>query len=364
MRHALILAGGAGTRLWPMSRRTMPKQLIPFIRGKSLLELAVERLSGLVPAERRTICAGEEHRAAILKTLPGWSEERFLGEPTGRDTLSAAGLGAAVIARRDPDAIVAVFTADHLIEPPDQFQEIVSRGYALIERSPETLVTFGIAPTHGATCFGYLALGEKLGEGAYRVRQFREKPDAAVATEYFQAGPERYLWNSGMFVWKAATLLDAIRRYRPAVHEGLMRIAAAWDSPERTSTLAAVYPALEKVSIDYAVMEPASRDGAPPVAAFPMPLQWLDVGSWPMFAKSCRTEEGGNTFAGGKHVVLDTSNTLLASSDPDHLIAAIGCRDMIIIHTPDATLVCPAEGADSIKDLQGQINALFGGKYV
>lgn len=363
MRYGLILAGGSGTRLWPMSRRDLPKQLIPFVGGRSLLEIAVKRLGRLLPAERIYVCAGERHRAAILKALPGWSEERFLGEPTGRDTLNAAGFSAAVIGRQDPDAAIGVFTADHLIEPEDAFCEIVSRGFDLVERAPETLVTFGVAPSGAATSYGYLDLGGPIEGGARAVRQFREKPDAAAAAEYFQAGPERYLWNSGMFVWRAATLLDAIRRFRPAVHEGIMRIASAWGTPRRAAALAEVYPGLEKVSVDYAVMEPASRDAALRVAAIPMPLRWLDVGSWPMFAASLPADERGNAVA-AESVVLDTERTLLASSDPGHLLAAIGCRDLVIVHTPDATLVCPADRAESVKELQRLVEERLGGKHV
>lgn len=364
MRYALILAGGSGTRLWPMSRRSRPKQLIPFIGGKSLLSIAAERLEGLLPRERQYAGAAEEHRAAILAALPGWPEEQFLGEPAGRDTLNAAGFAAAIIARRDPGAVIAVFTADHLIEPVAQFQEIVNRGYALVERSPETLLTFGIAPTGAPTGYGYLELGEAIDGGARLVRRFREKPDAATAAAYFSAGPEHYLWNSGMFVWRASTLLDTIRRYRPQVHEGLARIAAAWDTPERSTVLEQTYPTLEKISVDYAVMEPASRDSSLRVAAIPMPLRWLDVGAWPAFAQTCPADENGNALAAESRILVETSGTLLASSDPKHLIATIGCDGLIVIHTPDATLVCPAGRAQDVKELHRLIAGRFGGEYV
>jgi mannose-1-phosphate guanylyltransferase len=360
MRHALIIAGGSGTRLWPMSRAALPKQLIPLVGGRSLLEIALGRLDGLLPPERRFVCAGQAHAEAIRRALPGLGVEQFLGEPCGRDTLNAVGFSAAVLARSDPEAAIAVFTADHVIEPVEQFQAIVSAGWELVERHPEALVTFGIAPSGPAVGYGYLELGERFDGGARRVRQFREKPDRPTAEQFFAAGPERFLWNSGMFVWRAATLLDCIRRYAPENHAGLMRIADAWPTPRRQRVLEEVYPTLRKISVDYAVMEPASRDAAVAVVALGMPLRWLDVGSWPSLAQTCPRDEQGNALAAERALLVDTRGTLVASNDPRHLIAAIGCDDLIIVHTPDATLVCRSDRADAIKELHRQVEERYG----
>lgn len=366
MRHALIIAGGSGTRLWPMSRADLPKQLIPFIGGKSLLQISFDRLEGLTPTENRHVCANYSQEALIRAALPTLGKAQFLGEPMGRDTLNAVGFAAAVIARQDPEAVIAVFTADHLIEPVDHFQAIVKAGFELVEKQPQTLVTFGVQPSGPATGYGYLQLGAPMGDGveARRVSQFREKPDEATAQNYFKAGPEQYLWNSGMFVWKAATLLDCIRRYEPQVFEGLNTIAGAWGTPDRAATLARVYPGLRKISVDFAVMEPASRDPKVAVAAIPMPLQWLDVGSWPSFAQTCPHDEQGNAIGTGKQLLQNTRGSLIASSDPNHLIAVMGCQDLIVIHTPNATLICHASQAERIKELQAQAGAKFGGQYV
>ncbi len=225
-------------------------------------------------------------------------------------------------------------------------------------------MTFGITPTQPATSYGYLELGEALGGMACVVERFKEKPDEATAREYLAAGPESYLWNSGMFVSRAATLLECIRRYEPATAAGLARAAAAWGSTDQAAILHEVYPTLRKVSVDFAVMEPASRDDSFRVAAVPMKLEWLDVGSWPMFAETCSHDDQQNAQAAARHVLVDTRRTLVASSDPRHLIAAIGCEDLVIIHTPDATLVCPADRAEEIKKVHGLVGERFGPEYL
>ncbi len=361
MRYTLIIAGGSGTRLWPMSRKQLPKQLIPFVQGQSLLKIADQRLAELVEPKRRYICAGLSHQRAVCSALPGLKADRFLGEPMGRDTLNAVGLGAAVIGHRDPDAVIGVFTADHIIQPIKRFQRIVARGFELAESQPNTLVTFGIQPTHAATGYGYLQLADPIkGSHGRVVAKFMEKPKTPAAKRYLRAGPDRYLWNSGMFVWRAATLMDCIKRYHPKNHAGLTRIADAWHTKRRNAVLAEVYPKLKKISVDYAVMEPASKDPAVQVAAVPMDVKWLDVGSWPAFAQTCKQDKNQNALAAGRYVAIDTHNTLIASSDPDHLITTVGCEGLLIVHTPDATLICRADQAEEIKALHKQLGKKFG----
>lgn len=346
-----------------MSTKQVPKQLIPFIGGRSLLQVAMDRLEGFLPAEQVYVCAGASHKQIMLERLAKLDEERFIAEPEGRDTLNAVGLGSAVLAQQDPDATVAIFTADHLIEPVDKFQKTVEKGFELAESKDNVLVTFGIAPTHAATGYGYLQLGEKIGDGRV-VDQFKEKPPADVAEQYVAAGPGKYLWNSGMFVWRAQTMMDCIAKYTPENHAGLQRVADAWNTPQRDAVLSSVYPTLKKISVDFAVMEPASKDPKVTVAAVPMDLSWLDVGSWPAFGETLEKDASGSAVAGCKSVLHESKNVLVVSDDPQHLVATIGCEDLIVIHTPKATLVCRAADAEKIKQLHGEVGSRYGADWL
>ena len=365
MRYAVIMAGGAGTRLWPMSRTGKPKQLLKFIAGpggvpQSLLQLSANRLRGLVEPQNIYICTGASYAREVLADLPLLPESQLLGEPMGRDTANAVGFSAAVLAKRDPEATFAVLTADHIIEPVDVFQGAVRRAFEAVEKRGELLLTFGILPTYPATGFGYIQRGAEIAglPGVYGVADFKEKPKEEVARGYLAAG--NYAWNSGMFVWRASTILEQLKEHFPEAWEGHMKIAAAWGTPKQSEVLNAVYPTLPKKPIDTAVMEKA-----PHVATIPLPVKWLDVGSWPSFGETLGADSSGNRAAAGTQAQhLGSRNVLAVSEERGHLIATIGCEDLIVIHTPRATLVCPAKDAEKIKQLVGDVEKDQGREFI
>ncbi|MCW2614030.1 MAG: putative mannose-phosphate guanylyltransferase [Frankiales bacterium] len=353
MRHALILAGGSGTRLWPFSTAGLPKQLVPLLQGRSLLDIAVERATSVVPTSQVWLAAGEQLRTAV-ESVAGLQADRLIVEPSGRDTLPAVALGCAVIAAADPDAVVAVLTADHLIEPLESFAATLDAAFRLAEERDDALVTFGVVPDAPATGFGYLELGEPLA-GGHVVSTFREKPSLELATEFLAAGPSRFLWNSGMFVWRASTLLRAVDAFVPESAPLLREMGCAYGTPAWDVLAREQWPAVRKLSIDYGVMEPASTSSGFTVAALPLDARWLDVGSWPAYGEALGADADGNAVGAARAVLHESRGNVVASSDPDHLVTLVGCEGLVVVHTPTATLVMPAAEAQRVKELHALV---------
>jgi mannose-1-phosphate guanylyltransferase len=327
--------------LWPYSRAGVPKQLAPLFEDRSLLDLAVERATACVGADNVWLAAGEQLRAQVTQVAP----ERLVLEPSGRDTLPALVLSMATLSRRDPSAVVVVLTADHLIEPVATFAATVDQGFEVAEARADALVTFGVVPDHPSTAFGYLELGEALQGPALVVARFAEKPEQDRAEQLLAQGA---LWNSGMFVWQASTFLAAARAFAPDVVEVVDRVldgdVAAWDE-------------VRKLSVDYGVMEPASTSADFTVAALPLDARWIDVGSWPQYGDALGRDDEGNAVGARTATLLDSRDCVVASSDPGHLVALVGCEGLVVVHTPEATLVVPASEAQRVKELHGRIAA-------
>jgi mannose-1-phosphate guanylyltransferase len=355
MLHAIVMAGGSGTRFWPASRSALPKQLLPLAGDKTLLAETVERLEGLVPPERVMVVTAARLIDAVRTQLPHVPPAGLVGEPCKRDTAPCIGLAALLVARHDPDAIMAVMPSDHVIRPAARFRDAIRQAVALVEESPGRLVTFGIKPTYPAECFGYIQQGQTLpaagGADAapvHTVARFREKPPAAVAREYVEAG--NYLWNGGIFVWKAATILAALGSRQPEMLAHLERIAAAWDTPDRDRVFAEEFAAIRGISIDYAVLE-----HAPDVVVIEAPFSWDDLGGWSAVARQRGADAEGNTVV-GRHLGIGSSGTIVHAAD-EHLVVTMGLEDMLVVHTPDATLVARRAHEEAVRKVVAELES-------
>jgi len=349
--HAIVMAGGSGTRFWPASRASLPKQLLPLAGAKTLLEDTVERLAGLVPPERVLIVTSERLLPAVRQQLPQVPEAGLVGEPCKRDTAPCVGLAALLVARHDPDATMAVMPSDHVIQPAARFREAILQAAALVDESPGRLVTFGIKPTYPAESFGYIQQGAPLAQprgnaAVHAVAQFREKPPASVAREYVAAG--NFLWNAGIFIWKAATILEALATHQPECLARLKTIVAAWDTPDRAAVFAREFAAIKGISIDYAVLEHA-RD----VVVIEAPFSWDDLGGWSAVARQRGCDAEGNTIV-GRHLGIDSVRTIV-HGEAGHLVVTMGLEDMLVVHTPDATLVANRAHEEAVRRVVAEL---------
>ena len=336
-RFVLVLAGGRGERFWPWSRPGRPKQLLPLAAGgRSLLAATLERAARLVPSERILVLTSADLVERVRRECP--PGVAVVGEPVGRNTAAAIGAAAAWCLSRAPRASLAVLPSDHLIARADDFTRDLERAYGVAEHEA-VLVTFGIRPTHPETNFGYLHLGARLQDGLHRVARFTEKPDRPTAERYLAAGD--YAWNSGIFVWGAATFLDALEAARPALAGPLRGLVGLRGPDEFAAGLARAFPGLESISVDYAVLE-----HAPNLLALAASFDWDDLGSWSAWARTQPRDARGNV-AFGDAVIVDCDGCVVVGEDGP--AAALGLRDVVVVHAGGATLAVPLALSEQVR---------------
>ncbi len=346
--HAVILAGGRGTRFWPRSRTRTPKQLLNITGKETMLEQTVGRLLPLISAERLWTVTNAGQAAEVRRQLPRAARSRVLVEPMGRNTAAAIALAAVHVRHAaGGDALLAVLPADHYIAKPDRYRKIV-RAALGIASQPGRMAVLGIPPARPDTGFGYLErMGEALGAKGFpvfAVRRFTEKPELALAKEYVASG--NYHWNAGMFFWRVSTFLDNLKRFLPKTRAALESLGEAIGTRRYETRLRAIYPKLENISVDYAILEPATRQpGAPQVFVIPAEVGWSDIGSWAAVYELLANRPGENVSAGAFHA-LDAEGNFLWS--PEKFVAAIGVRDLVVVETKDALLLCPRDRAQDV----------------
>ena len=344
--YALIMAGGAGTRLWPLSRKDRPKPLLPLVdRERSMFTLSVERLYPLFPPERILVVAGADLTPRLKEHAPDLPEENFIIEPEGRDTAPAVGLGAIHVRHRDPDAIMAVLTADHYIADEEMFRKVL--GVACRVAADGSIVTLGIEPDFPSTGFGYIERGPLAmsidGIDVHVLKRFTEKPEQALAEQYLATG--RYSWNSGMFIWPVRRVMAEFARHAPDLYAVLEDLAGLLGQPAYDARLREVWPGLKRISVDYALMEHVRER----VYVIPVQMGWSDIGNFGALYDILSAQAGRDVVHSGQEpMVIDAARTLVFS---DRLVAVLGVEDLVIVDTEDVLLICRRERAQDVRQL-------------
>jgi mannose-1-phosphate guanylyltransferase len=345
------MAGGSGTRLWPVSTEDRPKQLIELLGDRSLLQLTAERTSGLVPPERVLVLTSTRYADAVRRQLPEVPAANVVAEPLPRDTAGAIALAAALgRGRFGEDAVMVVLAADHLIEPVDAFQAMV-RSAVAAAGDGEPLYTFGVRPTYPATGYGYLERGEPVPgrPGHFHLARFREKPDQDTAQAFVDSG--QFQWNSGMFVWRTATIWQALERHLPRHAAALGPLSAAVDAPDLAARLAAAFAPLPRISIDFGVMEKWHD-----VRMVETTFTWCDVGGWPALADFLGHDAHGNAVRGHLEV-LDAADNIVFCADPAERVALVGVTGLVVVRAGGQTLVMDRRRAEEVKQIANRIQA-------
>lgn len=352
--YPVILAGGRGTRFWPLSRRRRAKQLLALDGNQTMLQQTVSRLTPLAPAGRFWIITNRELRPEILRQVRRLPARQVLAEPVGRNTAPAIGLAAFLLLRADPAAVLGMFPADQVAADAARFRKIVQQA-AMIAGAGENIVVLGVKPTRAETGYGYIETGEQMAPGILRVRRFTEKPDAARAEEFRKSG--NHLWNSGVFLWSARTLTAALHEHLPATAARLEKIAAAWGTAKFASVLRREYPRCENISIDYAVLEPRAAKGeaASKLYCIPADFGWNDLGSWASLHEHQGDAAGANVIQAAGRFELDASGNYVHA--PGKFVAVVGVKDLVVVETGDALLVTTRGRAQDVAKVVKHLEA-------
>ena len=353
MDFAVIMAGGTGKRFWPLSRKKRPKQVLRILDDQTLLRSCFERMRRRFDLRNILVLTNADFVETVRENLMELPKENVIAEPVVRDTAGAIGLAATVLSKYDPESTMTVVTADQILEPPKAFETALNTAVSFVNENPDSLVTFAVTPTFPSTQFGYIKLGEAVPFGASRdavrrVEAFQEKPDEATAYSYLE--DDCYYWNSGLFVWKSRTILARLQEFLPDCREPLKKIQTDWGTADQQRTLDEWFRRLPKISIDYAVLEKAGD-----VCAIPLKCRWLDLGSFASLSDIVRSDDANNIVVAGHSELLDCKNNIVVTEQKGHLLALIGLDNMIVAHSPDATLVCPANQAHRLKELIDQL---------
>jgi mannose-1-phosphate guanylyltransferase len=352
--HAVILAGGRGTRFWPRSRMRTPKQLLNIVGRATMLQQTLERLLPAIPYPRLWTVTNAEQVRAVRKIAPRLAAAHVLAEPVGRNTAAAIALAAFHLVRQDPQALMAVLPADHFIADAEGFRRILRAALEVAARG-EHLVVLGIPPTRPETGYGYIERAADVAppfraapSPVFRVKRFTEKPDESVARQFLASG--NYYWNAGMFFWRASTFLDALRRFLPATHQALARVAETIGTRRYTAALARAYPKLENISVDYAILERATQqpDGGN-VYVLPAGVGWSDIGSWAAvyeLAAAAAPADAARNISSAQLCAIDSTGNYVWSQKK--LVALLGVNELVVVETPDALLVCPRNRAQDV----------------